>query len=91
MIKRCVDIRQDLRKDKTGELDDGGEGEGVGEDDGPDLMIRADKVQGHESQPVNGVDAVGEENESRLIEPSRALSCFESIQCSRNYQQEWEE
>ena len=54
-------------------------------------MVGAHQVQGHEGQPVDGVDAVGEEDEPGLVEPTWALPCFESIQGGRDYQQEGEE
>ena len=40
-------------------------------------MIRAHKVERDKCKPMNGVNAVGEQDESCFIEPSRTLSCFE--------------
>ena len=40
---------------------------------------------------MDGVDAVGEEDEPGLIEASWALPCLESIQGGRNYQQKRKE
>ena len=67
------------------------DGEGVGEDDGPDLVVRADHVQGHEGQPVDRVDAVREQDEARLIEPARALAGLERVQSGGDNEEEREE
>ena len=71
--------RVQFREDETAELYDAREGERVGQDDGPDLVVGADKVQGNEGEPVDGVDAVGEQDESRLIEPPGTLPGLEGV------------
>jgi hypothetical protein len=38
------------------------EWERVSEYDGPDLVVGADEVERHEGQPVDGVDAVSEQD-----------------------------
>ena len=55
------------------------------------FVICTHKVEGYECKPMNGVDAVGEENESCLIESSGTLSCFESIKSCRNDEQKGKE
>ena len=76
---------------ETAQLHDPGEREGVGEDDGPDLVVRAHHVQGHEGQPVDRVDAVREQDEARLIEPARALAGLERVQSGGDNEEEREE
>ena len=67
------------------------EGERVGQYDGPNLVVRADKVQRDEGEPVDGVDAVGEQNKSCLIEASWTFPGLESVECGRYYEEEGEE
>ena len=71
--------RVEFREDEAAELDDAREGERVGQDDGPDLVVGADEVEGDEGEPVDGVDAVGEQDESRLIEPPGTLPGLEGV------------
>ena len=54
-------------------------------------MICADHVEGDEGEPVDGVDAVGEQNEPCLVEPTRTFPGFEGIQRCGNDQEEWKE
>ena len=54
-------------------------------------MVRAHHVEGDEGEPVDGVDAVGEENESRLIEPTGTLSGLEGVESGRDDEKEGEE
>ena len=54
-------------------------------------MVCADHVEGDEGQPVDGVDAVGEQDEPGLIEPTGTFPGFEGIQCCRDDQEEGEE
>ena len=67
------------------------EGERVGQYDGTDLVVRADHVERDESEPVNCVDAIGEQNEPRLIESTGTLSGLESVESGRDYEKEGEE
>ena len=69
----------EFREDEAAQLDDAREGEGVGQDDGPDLVVGADQVERDEGQPVDGVDAVGEQDESRLVEPPGTLPGLEGV------------
>ena len=67
------------------------EGERVGQYDGPNLVVRADKVQRNEGEPVDGVDAVGEEDEPGLVESSRTLPRLERVECRGDDEEEGEE
>ena len=44
------------------------EWEGVGEYDSPDLVVCADQVERYKGQPVDGVDAVGEQDKPKQEE-----------------------
>ena len=81
----------ELGEYQTAELDNPGERQGVGEDDGPDLVVSAHHVQGHEGQPVDRVDAVREQDEPSLIEPARTLPGLERIQSGGDDQEERKE
>ena len=91
VLLRLEEYGVQLGEDETAELDYPGEREGVGEDDGPDLVISAHHVQGHEGEPVDRVDRVREQDEPGLIEAARTLSRLESIERGRDYQEEGEE
>lgn len=65
--------RVELGKDKTGELDDGGEGEGVGKDDSSDLLFCACEVKWDQGKPVDRVDAVGKRMNLVSLKPSGHL------------------
>ena len=80
-----------LWENKAGELDDGGEGEGVGENDGSDLLLRARQVERHQGEPVDRVDAVGEEDEPGLVESVRALAGLEGVEGGKEDEEEGEE
>ena len=80
-----------LGEDETAKLDNAREGERVGEDDGSDLVIGADHVEGDKGQPVDGVDTVGEEDKPGLIEATRTLSSLEGVEGSRDDEEEGED
>ena len=69
-----------LGNDQTGKLNHPGQGEGVGHDHRPNLVVGRGQVERHEGKPVDGVDAVREEDETGLVKTSRAFSSFESIE-----------
>ena len=71
--------RVEFREDQAAQLNDAWEGERVGEDDGPDLVVGADEVERDEGEPVDGVDAVGEQDESRLVEAPGTLPGLEGV------------
>ena len=54
-------------------------------------MVGADHVERDEGEPVYGVDAVGEEDEPRLIEPARTFPGLEGVESGRDDEQEGEE
>ena len=91
VLLRLEEDGVELGEDQTAELDNAGEREGVGEDDGPDLVIGAHHVQGHEGQPVDRVDGVGEQDEPGLVEAARTLAGLESVEGGRDDQEEREE
>jgi len=91
VLLRLEESRVELRKDKTGELDDGGEGEGVGKDYSSDLLFCACEVKWDQGKPVDRVDAVGEEDEPSLIEAIWALAGLEGVEGGEHDQQEGEE
>ena len=91
VLLRLEQHRVELGEYKTAQLDYPGEGEGVGQDDGPDLVVSAHHVQGHEGQPVDGIDAVGEQDEPGLIESSGTLTGLESVQSSGDDQEKRKE
>ena len=83
--------RVEFREDETAQLNDAREGERVGQDDGPDLVVGADEVEGDEGEPVDGVDAVGEEDEPGLVEAARTLPRLEGVERGGDDQEEGEE
>ena len=51
--------------------------EWVGQYDAPDLVVGADEVEGHEGEPVDRVDAVGEQDESyEFIQTGKIVITF---------------
>ena len=54
-------------------------------------MVGADHVERDEGEPVYGVDAVGEEDEPRLIEPARTFPGLEGVESGRDDEEEGEE
>ena len=54
-------------------------------------LLHADHVEGHEGEPVDGVDAVGEEDEPGLVEAARTLPRLEGVQRGGDDQEEGEE
>ena len=85
--QHCVE----LGEYQTSKLDYSGERKGISQDDSSDFVISADHVQGHKCQPVDGVNAVGEQDEPGLIEPSGTLTGLESVQSSGDDQKKWKE
>ena len=83
--------RVKLWENETGELNDGGEGKRVGENHGSDLLLRACQVEWHQGEPVDRVDAVGEEDEPRLVESVRALPGLEGVEGGKDDEEEGEE
>ena len=73
-----------LRKDETSELDNAGEGERISKNNGPDLVICADKVKGNKSEPVYRIDAIREQDEPCLIETSWAFSGLKGVERGRD-------
>ena len=53
--------------------------------------VGADHVEGHEGEPVDGVDAVGEEDEPGLVEAARTLPRLEGVERGGDDQEEGEE
>ena len=91
VLLRLEEGRVKLGQNEAGELDDGGEGEGVGKDHGADLLLRARQVERHQGEPVDRVDAVGEEDEPGLVEAVRALAGLEGVEGGEDDEEEGEE
>ena len=91
VLLRLEEDGVELGEDQTAELDNAGEREGVGEDDGSDLVVSAHHVQGNEGQPVDRVDGVGKQDEPGLVEAARTLAGLESVEGGRDDQEEREE
>ena len=95
-LLRCVLLRLEeggvkLWEHEAGELDNGREGEGVGKNHCSDLLLGARQVEWHQGQPVDRVDAVGEQDEPGLVEAVRALAGLEGIEGGKDDEKEGEE
>ena len=95
-LLRCVLLRLEeggvkLWEHEAGELDNGREGEGVGKNHCSDLLLGARQVEWHQGQPVDRVDAVGEQDEPGLVEAVRALAGLEGVEGGKEDEEEGEE